>query len=125
MARRDKPLYRDTADKMLGGVCSGLGQYFDVDTTLVRVGFVVLALIGGGGVLLYLLLWLLLEPAPLPAPAEPSGETEQSVPPMQPTAVLEAEAEPAPDIDLKPDLDAEPDSDLVAEEDSTPASDEL
>lgn len=64
MSRRDQPLYRDTTDQKLGGVCSGLGRYFDIDTSLVRVAIVVLALIGGGGVLAYLLLWIVLDPAP-------------------------------------------------------------
>ena len=57
MNRRSRPLYRDPSDKMIGGVCSGLGHYFDIDTVLVRIGFVVVALIGGGGVLAYALLW--------------------------------------------------------------------
>ena len=42
MARRDQTLYRDENEKILGGVCSGIGQYFDIDTNLVRVGFVML-----------------------------------------------------------------------------------
>lgn len=50
---------------MIGGVCSGLGHYFDLDTILVRVAFVVFALAGGGGgVLAYLVLWAVLDPAP-------------------------------------------------------------
>ena len=64
MPRRDQPLYRDTDDKMLGGVCSGLGQYFDVDTTLVRVAFAALTFAGGSGPLAYLILWAVLETAP-------------------------------------------------------------
>ena len=39
---------------MLTGVAEGLGRYFGVDTTLVRIGFVVLTVIGGAGVPLYL-----------------------------------------------------------------------
>lgn len=65
MARREQVLYRDNEDKMIGGVCSGLGHYFDVDTTLVRVVFVVLTLLGGGGLLGYVMLWAVLNPAPL------------------------------------------------------------
>ncbi|MCB1134439.1 MAG: PspC domain-containing protein, partial [Verrucomicrobiae bacterium] len=42
MPRRDTPLYRDTGDQKIAGVCSGLARYFDVDTTLVRVVFVAL-----------------------------------------------------------------------------------
>lgn len=73
--RRSRPLYRDPDDKMIGGVCSGLGHYFDVDTLLVRVGFVVITLLGGGGVLAYLILWAIVDPAP-PGALEPPTETE-------------------------------------------------
>jgi phage shock protein C len=65
MNRRNRPLYRDPNDKKIGGVCSGLGHYFDIDTVLVRIGFVVLALIGGGGILAYALLWGILDPTPV------------------------------------------------------------
>lgn len=64
MARRDQNLYLDPDDKMIGGVCSGLGHYFDVDTTLVRAVLVMLTLVGGGGLLGYLILWAVLDPAP-------------------------------------------------------------
>ena len=64
MPRRDQPLYRDIDDKMVGGVCSGLGRYFDVDTTLVRVAFAALTFAGGSGPLAYLILWAVLETAP-------------------------------------------------------------
>lgn len=65
MARRNQVLYRDTDDTVLGGVCSGLGHYFDIDTTLIRVVFVVLAVFGGGGLLAYVILWAVLKPVPL------------------------------------------------------------
>ncbi len=64
MARRQQVLYRDTDDGTIGGVCSGLGRYFDVDTTLVRVAFVIAAMLGGGGILGYVILWIVLDPAP-------------------------------------------------------------
>jgi phage shock protein PspC (stress-responsive transcriptional regulator) len=44
---------------MLGGVCGGLGDYFDIDSNLVRLVFVVLAAASGVGVLIYLALWLI------------------------------------------------------------------
>jgi phage shock protein PspC (stress-responsive transcriptional regulator) len=49
---------------MLGGVCGGLAQYSGIDALLWRVGFVALALAGGSGVVVYLLLWLLMPAAP-------------------------------------------------------------
>jgi phage shock protein PspC (stress-responsive transcriptional regulator) len=47
---------------MLGGVCAGLGKYFHIDTTIVRLFFVVLTVAGGFGPLLYLILWIVLPP---------------------------------------------------------------
>ena len=53
-------LRRDTSDKMLAGVASGLARYLDVDVTLVRIVFAVLSIVGGVGVPLYLACWLLI-----------------------------------------------------------------
>jgi phage shock protein PspC (stress-responsive transcriptional regulator) len=49
-------------DRVLGGVGSGLGHYFGVDPLLVRIVFVILAIAHGIGIVLYLILWLLMEP---------------------------------------------------------------
>lgn len=51
---------RSTTDKVIGGVCGGLGQYFNVDPVFVRLGFVFMTLATGLGVLLYAALWLVL-----------------------------------------------------------------
>jgi phage shock protein C len=64
MSRRERQLYRDTNDQKLGGVCSGLARYFDLDPLLVRVAFVVAILLSGASILAYLLLWWLVDPAP-------------------------------------------------------------
>lgn len=78
MARRDHPLYRDTTDKKIAGVCSGLARYFDVDTTLVRVVFAALLVFGGGSLLAYLLLWLVVDPAPAGFYDAPAPDTARS-----------------------------------------------
>lgn len=52
-------LYRSETDRMLGGVCGGLGNYLGIDSTLVRLFFVLLALGPGIGVLVYLALWVI------------------------------------------------------------------
>ena len=49
-----KQLRRSRSDRMVAGVSGGLGRYFDVNPVLYRVGFVVLALLGGAGILIYL-----------------------------------------------------------------------
>lgn len=51
-----KKLTRVRDNRMLFGVCGGLGRYLGVDPTLVRLGFVALSFFGGGGGLLYILL---------------------------------------------------------------------
>jgi phage shock protein PspC (stress-responsive transcriptional regulator) len=48
-----KELHRSRDDRMLAGVCGGLGRYFDLNPVFFRVGFVVLALLGGSGILVY------------------------------------------------------------------------
>ena len=54
-------LFRSQKDKMLGGVCGGLGQYLGIDSTFVRLFFVFLGLAGQGvGLLIYLVLWIIL-----------------------------------------------------------------
>ncbi|MBT8380394.1 MAG: PspC domain-containing protein [Ignavibacteria bacterium] len=61
-------LYRSTSDKMLGGVSGGLAEYFDIDSTIVRVLFVVLTLVGGGGILAYIILWIVVPEKPYQIP---------------------------------------------------------
>jgi len=53
-------LYRSSTNKVIGGVSAGLGDYFDLDPVLVRVLFVLLALFGGGGVFIYIVLWIVI-----------------------------------------------------------------
>ena len=54
-----RKLYRSRNQRMLGGVCGGLAEYFNVDTTLIRVLFLVLAVFGGSGLLIYVVMWLI------------------------------------------------------------------
>lgn len=59
-----KRLYRSSNHKMIAGVCGGIGEYFNIDPTLVRVGFVLLALPGGlPGLIPYLILWVIVPTA--------------------------------------------------------------
>ncbi|RQO31458.1 hypothetical protein DBR32_05710 [Taibaiella sp. KBW10] len=55
-----KKLVRNANDKILGGVCSGVASYLNVDVAVVRIAFVLLTLLYGSGVLLYFLLWIAL-----------------------------------------------------------------
>ncbi len=59
-------LYRDIDNRILGGVCSGMGHYWKADPVLFRLLFFLLALWGGLGVLIYLVLWVVTPPAVTP-----------------------------------------------------------
>jgi phage shock protein PspC (stress-responsive transcriptional regulator) len=61
-------LVRTTDDRMLGGVAAGLARHFDLDPALVRIAFVVLSLLGGSGIAIYAILWLVLPTTDAPAP---------------------------------------------------------
>lgn len=63
-----KRLYRSRTDRMIAGVAGGLGRYFGIDPTLVRLAFVILSLAGMSGGLAYLILWVVI-------PLEPEGGT--------------------------------------------------
>lgn len=56
----EKRLTRVEEGRMIAGVCAGLGRYLGLDPTIVRIIFVLLALFAMGGVLLYLILWLVM-----------------------------------------------------------------
>jgi len=60
-----KRLYRSRKDRMIAGVCSGLGGYLQIDPTIVRIIFIALFFAGGGGVLVYLILWFVTPEEPL------------------------------------------------------------
>ncbi len=60
-----KRLYRSRTNVMIGGVCAGLADYFNMDPTIMRLIFVLLALLAGHGILLYLIMWLVVPPQPM------------------------------------------------------------
>ncbi len=68
-------LRRSREDRVIAGVCGGLGRYLGIDPVLLRIAFVVLALAGGGGVLLYLVSWVLI---PNERPGESLGDRPPS-----------------------------------------------
>lgn len=54
-----KKFTRSINGRKIAGVCSGLGVYFNIDPTLVRIIFVCLSLFGGSGLFLYLIIWFM------------------------------------------------------------------
>jgi phage shock protein C len=61
-----RKLYRSRSNRQVAGVCGGLAQYFNLDATLIRILFVVLAVLGGSWIVLYLAMWIIV-------PKEPAG----------------------------------------------------
>ena len=59
-----RKLNRSKTDRKLAGVCGGLAQYFNTDATLIRVLFVVLAVLGCSGLVLYLAMWIIVPNEP-------------------------------------------------------------
>lgn len=55
----NKQLYRSNENKVLAGVCSGISEYFEIDTTIVRIIWI-LAIFAGIGILAYLVCWLVM-----------------------------------------------------------------
>ncbi|PKL63907.1 MAG: PspC domain-containing protein [Methanomicrobiales archaeon HGW-Methanomicrobiales-3] len=60
-----KRLYRSKKDRMVGGVCGGLGEYADIDPALIRIFLVILIVFSWGMFLLiYIIAWIIVPPAP-------------------------------------------------------------
>jgi phage shock protein PspC (stress-responsive transcriptional regulator) len=55
-----KKIYRSETNRILAGVAGGLGEYFAIDPTLIRLIFALLMIFGGGGILVYIILWILI-----------------------------------------------------------------
>jgi phage shock protein PspC (stress-responsive transcriptional regulator) len=55
-----KRLYRSENSRVLGGVCGGIGEYFSLDPVIIRFAFVIFTLMGGSGILLYIILWIVI-----------------------------------------------------------------
>ena len=60
-----KRLYRSRNNRMLGGVAAGLGEYLDVDATILRLIFAFSFLLWGTGILVYLVMWIVVPEEPI------------------------------------------------------------
>ena len=86
-----KRLYRSLDDRMIAGVCGGLGEYFNIDPTIIRLLMAFLTILGGGtGILVYFIAWIIIpEETGVSSPAtseeaEKLLEAEDDVPPQVP-----------------------------------------
>lgn len=81
-------LVRSNSDRVISGVCGGLANYLNIDSTIIRLIFVLAVLIGGVSPIIYIILWIVMPdeakyaqsqtnyqaPAALPKPQDPTGE---------------------------------------------------
>lgn len=67
-------LYRSEKDKVIAGVAGGLGEYFNIDPTIIRILFVLITLFGGSGIIIYIVLWII-----LPSESSPSSVNSDSI----------------------------------------------
>ncbi|MDD3657150.1 MAG: PspC domain-containing protein [Atribacterota bacterium] len=68
-----KRLYRSRKNSIIGGVCGGIAEYFDIDPTLVRILTVLIVFLGGAGVVAYIVAWII-----IPQNPEQVAEQEQA-----------------------------------------------
>jgi phage shock protein C len=59
-----RKLYRSKTNRQVAGVCGGLAEYFNLDVTLIRVLFVLLAALGGSGLVIYVAMWIIVPKEP-------------------------------------------------------------
>ncbi len=88
-----KRLYRSRQDRMIAGVCGGIGHYLNIDPTLIRLALLLLAIWGGGGILVYIIAWIVIPEEPVAEAAPPASIVP--VEPAMPTAPAEATVDPA------------------------------
>ena len=60
----EKKLYKSNTNKVIDGVCGGIGEYFNIDPTLVRLAWVVFCALGGSGLLAYIIMALIIPRQP-------------------------------------------------------------
>jgi phage shock protein C len=72
MTHQQRRLYRNQTNKVFAGVCSGLSEYLNIDTTVVRLIWILLTLLGGAGIIAYILAYFIIPEKPIePGQATP------------------------------------------------------
>ena len=66
----EKKLYRSRKDRVIAGVCGGVAEYFDIDATIVRLAWALTVLVGGFGILAYIISLIII-------PEEPKGKSKK------------------------------------------------
>lgn len=79
-----KRIYRSTESKIIAGVCGGLGDYFDIDPTWIRILCVLSIFANGIGLIAYVIWWIVVPQQPLPVfVATDAGSADSGAPPLQ------------------------------------------
>ena len=76
MAEERKKLFRSRSERWLAGVCGGIGDYFNIDATVIRILFILFGLVFGSGLLFYIILWILIPLEPDVVESVPAQEEE-------------------------------------------------
>jgi phage shock protein C len=97
----EKRLYRSRTDRIVGGVCGGLGEYFGIDPTLVRLAAVLLTLVNGVGVAVYVILWIVV-------PEEETTVSDNETPETTSEVAVPAPVQAAPEAAQAPSSPAGP-----------------
>ncbi len=79
MSTQPKKLFRSRDDRMIAGVCGGLGEYFGIDSTLLRLIFVFGAFITGSGLFWVYIIMMILVPEEVPASEDVVTTTAEDV----------------------------------------------
>jgi phage shock protein C len=79
MSGEYKRLFRSRKERMIAGVCGGIGEYFGIDPTIVRLLFVLGMLMGGPGLLAYLILMIVVPEEPLDMESKSPDTTEGDI----------------------------------------------
>ncbi|MBN1617780.1 PspC domain-containing protein [Candidatus Dojkabacteria bacterium] len=72
--KKNQRIYRSETNKVIAGVCGGLGEFFNIDPVIIRLIFVLMVLFGGSGMLIYLIMWII-----VPLKSSVSQSTEATI----------------------------------------------
>ncbi|MBU1945834.1 MAG: PspC domain-containing protein [Nanoarchaeota archaeon] len=58
--KKTKKLYRSKNNRVIAGICGGIGEYFDIDPTIIRLLWVLFTFMGGSGIIAYIICWIVI-----------------------------------------------------------------
>jgi len=91
-----KRLYRSRRNRMIGGVCGGIAEYFNIDPVIVRIGAVALFFMGGSALLAYVIGLIVIPSEPYGLPAAEKQQESQPSPPSAPVAASKSSSDAVP-----------------------------